>query len=59
MIHKAFNKTEIADRYYKELGTFTTREQAKKNFSGLKNINIDILNHVLKEIWVEQLELLQ
>ena len=58
MIHKAFNKSEIAKRYYKALGSFTTREQAKKNFAGIKNYNFDVLNHVLNEIWNEQQQLL-
>ena len=57
-LHPAYNKTEIAERYYKRLGTFTTREQAKKNFHALKHPDKFIIYEVLHEIHEEQIKTL-
>lgn len=58
MIHKALNKTEIAERYYKAKGKFTTREQAKKNFNLLRRPDIQLIAKIIKEIYRESMETL-
>ena len=55
MIHPGLNNSEIAERYYKKLGKFTTRNQAKKNFGALKKPNIKLVIQILEEIYEESL----
>lgn len=59
MTHSAFNKTEIAERYYKKLGKFTTRDQAKKNFGALKKPDPKLIAEILDDIHIEAKELLR
>lgn len=54
MIHKAFNKAEIAERYYKKLGKFSTRAQAVKNFNLLRHPDKGVLLAIFKEVMAEQ-----
>jgi len=59
MIHKAYNKTEIAELYYKKLGRFTTRDQAKKNFSLLKHPDAKLIAEILDEVHKEAKQLIR
>lgn len=59
MIHKAFNQTELAELYYKKLGKFKNREQARKNFRVLVKYDKDILTEIFDQIMSEQKELLK
>lgn len=54
MIHKAFNITEIAQRYYTKKGKEKTRMKAQKAFWGLKYPDIDVLREIISEINKEQ-----
>ena len=59
-----FNKTEIAERFYKAQGNFTNRDQAMKNFSLKKlryedkklieSIMDEIVEEGKKELWGEE-----
>jgi hypothetical protein len=56
MIHRAFKKVEIAERYIKAIGKFKTREQAKRTFQSIERankINEDILMIVYLDIYIE------
>ena len=59
MIHDAFSKAEIAERYYRELNKFTTRERARKAFIALKKYDKEIIKKIMKEIHREQMDLLK
>lgn len=50
----AYNVAEIAERYYKKLGKFTTREQAAKNFHLLKKPDRNLVSWIIDEIYHEQ-----
>lgn len=52
-IHKGFNRAEIAERYYRKLGKFTTRQQAAKNFDHLKYYDVDLIGQIMLEIYLE------
>ena len=56
-INFGFNRTEIAEMYYRKKGGFTTREQAKRNFRLLRCPDHDILNSIFDQIWREQKKL--
>lgn len=59
MIHKAYKQIEIAERYYKKIGKFTTRDQAKKNFGALKKPDPKLIAEILDDIHREAKELLR
>lgn len=58
MIHKAYTKGVLAERYYAKLGKVYNQDQARKQFAQEKNLNEKILLQVLKEIFNEQKNML-
>ncbi len=66
IIQPAFTKAEVARRYYNELfGEFIYpnaneyRERARKRFFLDKNVNLDILKKVIKNICDEQRDIIK
>lgn len=60
MIHKAIVKSEVAFRYYQEVSPDKKypKEQARKQFQQDKNIDLKIVRKILKEIFKEQMLLI-
>lgn len=59
MIHQAYKKSKIAERYLKKLGKYKTSDQARKTFESIKNPNIKLIAEILDEIHKEAKKLLR
>lgn len=59
MIHKAYKKSKIAERYYTKLGKLKSYNQARKTFESLKTPDIELIDEILDEIHKEAKEQLR
>lgn len=54
MINEAYNKSEIARRYFKLKGEELTRQEANNRWKMVRNPDKDILKKVFSEVYKEQ-----
>jgi hypothetical protein len=54
MIHEAYNKSEIARRYFKLKGETLTRQEANNRWKMVRSPDKEILKKVFSEIHKEQ-----
>ncbi len=54
MIHTAYNKSEIAKRYYLAMGRNYDNQAAIKQWSQDRKLNLKVLKEVFETIYTEQ-----
>lgn len=58
MIHPAFNKSEIARRYFEIKGYKLSKQEAANRWRMLRNPDKSIIKKVIDRVYKEQLKLL-
>jgi hypothetical protein len=54
MIHEAYNKSEIARRYFELKGETLTRQEANNRWKMVRNPDAEILKKVFDKVYKEQ-----
>lgn len=59
MIHKAFNKSEIARRYFELKGEKLSNSEAANRFRSVRNPDVNLIARIVAEVYAEQKDLLR